>query len=107
MQLRTAPLALAQPCYNEFLERFASLERLQLRRLLLAQRASTHSVQPVPQCSLRNNAAAPLLQSANRGAPQRPEEKKSTKRDILRRTAMHASHRRELLVPRESQFVAC
>ena len=50
----------------------------QLRRLLLAQRSSTHSVQPVPQSSLRNNAAPPMLQSAARGAPQRPEKKKKT-----------------------------
>ena len=71
----------------------------QLRRFLLRnepqqrQRAACAIVQP---CS---NAAAPMLQSRTRRAPQRPTQDR--KRDILRRTAMHASHRRELLVPRE------
>ena len=54
----------------------------------------------------KDHAAAPMLQSPARRAPQRPE-KKQNKRDILRRTAIHASNRRVLLVPRESQFMAC
>ena len=64
---------------------------------------------PVQPCASAGSAAlrkdhapAPLLQSFARRAPQRPQ-KKNSKRDILRRTAMHASHRRELLVPREKK----
>ena len=63
-------------------------------------------VQAVQSALREDHAAAPLHQSPARGAPQRPERKK-TKRDILRRNAIHASNRRVLLVQRESQFVAC
>ena len=56
------------------------------------------------QCSsaalCRDHAAAPLFQSPARKPPA-SAKKNNSKRDILRRTAMHASHRRELLVPRE------
>ena len=72
----------------------------QLRPVLLRnepqqrQPAACAIVQPAQQCDGTN---APKRCSPRATASR----KRHKKRDILRRTAMHASHRRELLVPRE------
>ena len=81
----------------------------QLRRLVLAQRANTHSVQPVPTCA----KVQPVQQCGGTNASKpcsratASAKKNNSKRDILRRNAIHASNRRVLLVPRESQSWAC
>ena len=92
---------LAQRAITSFRALYIAIERLPgVRRVLLRNDPSRGSVQPV-------QIVQPVQQCGGTNAPMRcspratASRKRHKKRDILRRTAMHASHRRELLVPRE------
>ena len=81
--------------------------------LTTAIRATTFAAQrkQCRPCSLVQAVQSAALQApcGSTTAPKRcspratASRKRDKKRDILRRTAMHASHRRELLVPREKK----